>query len=119
MKHALYLVIVMSFFACGQQHIKTVDTEKKTNEVSITSLPFVESDSLILSPGLTYKVLFTEGDTVYNTQKESAPAKGSQDLVVYLPNNGSSTVGKLFVSHESASVNDKLGHGGGATIMAS
>ncbi len=118
MKYTLYIVILISLLACDQQHMQVEDTKETTDSISITHLPFIESDSLILSSELSYKILFAEGDTVYNAEGEAVPAKGLQDLVIYLPKNGSSTVGELFVGHESASLNDKLGHGGGATIMS-
>ena len=117
MKQIIYLVVLINFCACAQEQKKDKEEEKTIHQLNFKNTPFIESDSLVLMNGLSYKVLFKQGDTVLNAANKKAAAKGSHDLVVYLPNNNSSNKGDLFVSHESASTNDQLGHGGGATVM--
>ena len=76
------------------------------------------SDSLIIPEGFKYDVLFTEGiDMVTRADGKSFPAKDDQDMLAYIPIDGSSEHGYLYVSHETKYSNDDLGDGGGATII--
>ena len=70
-----------------------------------------------LPEGFQYKVLFAEGDTVVTNSGIKAPAKGSQDMVVYIPIKGSSKHGYLYVNHEEHKPNALLGDGGGGTVF--
>ena len=58
--------------------------------------------------GFTYKVLFSEGDTVVANSGIHAPAKGSQDMVVYIPIDNSNEHGYLYVNHEEHAPNKLL-----------
>lgn len=118
MKHAINLVLLIGVFACSQQQTKEQQTKGAVAPQSFREVSFTESDSLILSRGLSYTVLFSEGDEVLNHNNETAPAKGVHDMIVFLPEQNSSTKGQLFVSHETSTLSDVLGHGGGATIMS-
>ena len=98
-------------------------TEKKETRENASNIPLcwesispIESDTLTLPKGFTYSVLFQEGDSVVEEGKKY-PAKGDHDLVIFLPKDGSSSKGQLYVGHESGSLNNKLGHGGGASIL--
>src|SRR5687768_17140930 len=75
-----------------------------------------ESGTIVLPQGLTYSVLFSEGDTVLNQRNERSPAKGSHDYNAFL-SEGSSDKGLLYIGHEANKANDYLGDGGGATIV--
>lgn len=76
------------------------------------------SDSLIIPEGFKYDILFTEGsDLVTRADGKKFPAKDDQDMLAYIPIDGSSEHGYLFVSHETRYSNDDLGDGGGATII--
>ncbi len=73
--------------------------------------------TVVLPEGFSYKVLFSEGDTVVTNSDVKAPAKGSQDMVVYIPIKGSSKHGYLYVNHEEHKPNALLGDGGGGTVF--
>ncbi|MBP6731508.1 MAG: DUF839 domain-containing protein [Chitinophagales bacterium] len=73
--------------------------------------------TVTIPEGFTYKVLFSAGDTVVTTTGVHAPAKGSQDMLVYLPINNSSEHGYLYVNHEEHLPNALLGDGGGGTVF--
>lgn len=75
------------------------------------------TDSLIIPSGYSYQILFSEYDTVMNSEGMFAPAKGKHDCVTYIPIDGSSTHGHLVVGHETGTIDDILGDGGGATIL--
>lgn len=112
MKNSLIAVTSIVFLNYGMIKAQNV------SEIELKNLPSTESKSLALMEGLSYKVLFSEFDVVLNKNGDTSKAKGWQDLVIYLPTNNSSTDGQLFVGHETAHTDDKLGHGGGATIMS-
>lgn len=71
--------------------------------------------TLNLVPGLQYQVLFRAGDTVVTSAGKKTTAKGDNDLNLYFPEKGSSEHGHLFIGHETHSVNDISGDGGGAS----
>ncbi len=76
-----------------------------------------ENKTVLLPEGFHYKVLFSEGDTVITNSGIKAPAKGSQDMVVYIPIENSSAHGYLYVNHEEHKPNALLGDGGGGTVF--
>lgn len=67
--------------------------------------------------GYSYTVLFSQGDTVTTNSGLKAPAKGSHDMVVYIPIKHSSQHGYLYVNHEEHLPNKLLGDGGGGTVF--
>ena len=76
------------------------------------------STKTVIAPDhLPYSVLFREGDTVYTQTGQSAPARGSHDFIGYVPIDGSSDHGYLFVNHETTGRNTTLGNGGGMTYF--
>jgi len=93
--------------------------------VEIPFEPFFEAidtsfnnKTLLLPEGYSYKILFTEGrDDVVRADSMSFPAKGSHDMCVYLPIDGSSEHGWLYVGHETRKKDPNLGDGGGGTLM--
>lgn len=75
------------------------------------------NNTVVIPEGFTYKILFSEGDTVLTNSGKKAPAKGSQDMIVYIPINNSSEHGYLYVNHEEHKPNAILGDGGGGTVF--
>lgn len=76
------------------------------------------NDKLLMSPELSWKVLFNGGDSVVipGTDK-MAIQKDKNDFMAYLPVEGSSEHGWLWTNHEVIDAHDELGDGGGATLM--
>lgn len=91
--------------------------DKKESELFKPIAANFNNRTVILPEGFTYKTVFAEGDTVVTATGLRAPAKGSEDLVVYIPIDNSNEHGYLYVSHESHKPNAILGDGGGASIM--
>ncbi len=87
------------------------------------SYPFTAIDTsftnqnLVLPPGFTFDFLFYQSQEVVKNNGQTAPARGTHDFIIYVPNNGSSTDGWLFVNHETADSNTILGDGGGVTTF--
>ena len=73
--------------------------------------------TVLIPDGFKYKVLFSEGDTVVTNSGIHAPAKGSHDMVIYIPIDSSSEHGYLYVNHEEHKPNALLGDGGGGTVF--
>ncbi len=73
--------------------------------------------TISIPPGFHYSVLFSQGDTVVTNNGAKAPAKGSQDMLVYIPIKGSGKHGYLYVNHEEHLLNKLLGDGGGGTVF--
>jgi len=44
-----------------------------------------DNRTVVVPSGFKYQTLFAEGDTVVSINGVKAPAKGSQDLIVYIP----------------------------------
>lgn len=116
MNKIAYFISSLLLVSCSASSNDTELTDTDTSKTTSSVAP-IESDSLTLLSGLSYNVLFSEGDTVITHSKEKFPAKGNHDLVIYLPKEGASHQGQLFVSHETATLNYDLGHGGGATVF--
>lgn len=117
MKYFSLLLLSLTFFGCNSTSQQS--NEPKETEIISPLFPSIvntEGDNLILPSNFIYSILFQEGDSVLE-KGNKYPAKGDQDLVIYLPKEGSSTTGQLFVSHESQTLNSNLGHGGGASIL--
>ena len=87
------------------------------------SYPFTQLDTnfttnfLLLPPGYQFSILFQQNQPVLVGNGPSYPARGVNDYIIYIPNNGSSTSGWLFVNHETTDSNTFLGDGGGATTF--
>lgn len=73
--------------------------------------------TVLIPEGFSYKILFSEGDTVVTNSGIHAPAKGSHDMVVYIPIDNSSEHGYLYINHEEHKPNSLLGDGGGGTVF--
>lgn len=85
---------------------------------------FTEVDSsythntLIVPEGFHVEILFREGlDEVVRADGQKAPAKGSHDMVAFLPDEGNPDKAWLYVSHESRYGDAVLGDGGGGTMF--
>ena len=101
-----FFLLLISRIALGQTYPFTqIDTNFTTQTVQ-------------LPQGFTFTTLFFEGDDVYKNNGQYGPARGVHDYIIYIPNNGSSTNGWLFVSHETSNNNNLFGDGGGATTFA-
>ncbi len=98
------LSILLSGFIHAQVLFKPVDINYNTRTV-------------IIPEKYKYKVLFSEYDTVVTNNGVKASAKGSQDMIVYIPIDNSSEHGYLYVNHEEHIPNKVLGDGGGGTVM--
>jgi uncharacterized protein len=72
---------------------------------------------VLIPEGFKYEPLFCEGDEVVTHDGRTASAKGMADLVIYIPINGSSTHGMMYVGHETRDTSSVLGDGGGGTLM--
>lgn len=115
------MVLLSGLFSCQN---KTLINDKsefigQSNEVEQSSTvrsvePAPRTTKLILPRGVTYQVIFQEGDLV-SGNGDSIPAKGGHDCNVYLPKNA--TEGQLFVGHETRQLDPMLGDGGGATLL--
>ena len=126
MKHLHLLCMtaasICTFFSCAEKKQQSVEAETEKRVYSPhNEWPTIDSTSslerLILPEGFSYTVLFSEGDMVLTKDSIYAPAKNDHDCIVYLPIDGSSTHGKLFVSHETKGIDTLLGDGGGGTVF--
>lgn len=76
------------------------------------------SHEIILPEGFVIQSIFSESDSKVKTKAgEISNSKGYHDMISYIPINGSSKHGFLYVSHETTSSSDILGDGGGGTIF--
>lgn len=87
------------------------------------SYPFTAIDTnfttpyLLLPNGFQYSIVFQQNQNVLVGTNVNRPARGNHDYIIYIPNNGSSTNGWLFVNHETSDSNSFLGDGGGASTF--
>lgn len=121
MKHLFYIVPLAVLLACQNKSVlsdksslvgQIRPTEQSTKVNSIGAAP--RTTRLVLPEGVTYQVIFQEGDLVI-ANGNSVPAKGGHDCNVFLPKNANE--GLLFVGHETRQIDPVLGDGGGATLL--
>lgn len=72
---------------------------------------------LVLPENLKGQVLFRKSDDVVAPDGKPAPAKGKFDFMTYLPLDETGARGYLWVNHETKGSDDRLGDGGGATVL--
>jgi uncharacterized protein len=108
MKTFLFLVLMFAGFlsaAFSQTYpFASLDTNFSTNY-------------LLLPNGYQFSILFQQNMPVTLNNGSTRPSRGTHDFIIYVPSNGSSTSGWLFVNHETADSNTFLGDGGGATTF--
>lgn len=109
-----FLASLLLLTSCGSEEV-TGDGENALFDVVDTS--FSPTELMIPKQGYTYKVLFQEGDKVQAPNGELAKAKGKNDFLAFLPVQGRSNHGILWVNHEVGTTSDALGDGGGATVI--
>lgn len=125
----------VAFFSCSsekkeenkeaQKQVNT--TENVIEETVETTIPLdsfftpvdtsFTTETLIIPEEMKADILFQGGDEVVNKDGVTAPAKEGHDFLAYLPIDGSSTHGWLYVGHETRYANEVLGDGGGATML--
>lgn len=87
------------------------------------SYPFTQLDTnfttttVLLPAGYQHSVIFQQSQPVVLNNGLSYPSRGVNDFIIYIPVNGSSTNGWLFINHETSDSNTFLGDGGGATTF--
>ena len=87
------------------------------------SYPFAALDTnfitnyLLVPPAYQFSIIFQQNQPVVLNNGSQYPSRGVNDYIIFIPNNGSSTNGWLFVNHETADSNTFLGDGGGATTF--
>ncbi len=102
----LAMLFVLALVAFGYQVNKGISFKPVTNTF--------DNQGLVLPEGAQFNLLFAERtDSVITADGKKYPAKGKQDYLAYLPINGSSEHGYIYVNHESRMANDDLGDGGG------
>jgi secreted PhoX family phosphatase len=107
MNNYLYLLIILLFISL-----------RSHAQIPFNPIPVDYSgNNLLLPSGLKYDVIYREGDTVVNLQGNKTRAKDNNDFNAYIPINGSSEHGYLYVGHESTDTNSVIGDGGGGTVM--
>jgi len=81
--------------------------------------PNFNTQGVTIPKGFSLDILFQERtDSVITKSGIKYPAKGNQDYVTYLPINGSSEHGYVYVSHEVDRIaNTALGDGGGGSFF--
>lgn len=109
----LKLSLQLVFLFC----ITSCNTNNQTNELFKPVAINYNNRTVIIPEGFKYKVLFSEGDTVITNSGIHAPAKGSHDMVIYIPIDSSSEHGYIYVNHEEHKPNALLGDGGGGTVF--
>lgn len=105
--------------ACNLSTKRNTNIEKKSenqNTLFQPVQPAEDTQGLILPEEFQYDILFAEGDTV-KTTSGIGNAKGNHDLIIYLPIQGSSEHGHLYVSHETLTADPITGDGGGGTML--
>jgi len=135
MKNTLFILSVLAISCSSGPDTETVSAQSSdTVQVQLQETLIPESQEvaalfesidtnfnsmdLLLPEGFKYDLLFTEArDKVTRADGKKFPAKGNHDLCVYVPIDGSSTHGYLYVGHEDRYVNADLGDGGGGTVF--
>ena len=102
----LFFLCLFALVACS--------TPEKPSKGFITHR---DKGPLELDEGYSFSILFQEKDSIWLHDSIVTLAKGNHDLISYIPINGNSEHGQLFISHEIITINPVLGDGGGATLF--
>ena len=126
------IIKIFAFFllvACSARSNSEIDIIEKENfeyakQEIVKEELFKEIDScytskeIILPEGFVIQSIFSQADSKIKTKTgQMSRSKGFHDMISYIPINGSSKHGFLFVSHETTGANSILGDGGGGTIF--
>ena len=122
MKNARFLIFGFGFLVLAFSLKAQKQATKTTLAAGVTVVPGLDTNfttrKLILNePLFHYEILFSEGDPVEMPDKSTAPARGKHDFLQYIPIEGSSEHGWLWVNHEELRPHPKLGFGGGASLL--
>lgn len=140
MKFILISILAVILISCAESVKETKEVITEVEEGGFDSIVHVEdvvretftpldsffvgidtnftTQKLLIPENLDVKILFTEKlDQVVNHLGVSAPAKKDHDMITYLPIDGSSEHGWLYIGHETRYRDDVLGDGGGATMF--
>jgi len=109
MKNRYLIFLPLLLIACNSN-----DNIKEKKKFPTVAPPLHKSD-LVINPHFHVSIVFSQGDTVYNSEGITAPAKGKHDCSVFIPDENNTNKGTLFIGHETTKPNDLLGDGGGAT----
>ncbi|MCX6200244.1 MAG: DUF839 domain-containing protein [Bacteroidetes bacterium] len=109
-----FLILLVAFMLFG---ISSCQTKHQSFDIFKPVAINYNNRTVLIPEGFKYKVLFSEGDTVVMNSGTHAPAKGSHDMVIYIPIDSSSEHGYIYVNHEEHKPNALLGDGGGGTIF--
>ena len=98
------------------------DTTKEVKPILKADLfkeitPDFRTQEPILPEGYTFDILFKEKELIKRFDGKMVPAKGNHDMCQYIPINGSSEHGYLYVSHETKRTDTNLGDGGGGSMF--
>lgn len=131
----LQIGILLMAVSCGDNENSAQQTTETSAVDSVEVIDIVETtvplDSLfkevdtsyshnvlIVPEGLNVQILFREKlDEVVREDGVKGPAKGSFDMLTFMPSADNQNKGWLYVSHESRYGDEILGDGGGATMF--
>lgn len=121
MRAAYLLPCLLPFlFSCGGSPEQPVAATEPTDSFSLFK-PIAsnfDNRTVILPEGFTYDILYTATlDSVERADGQKFPAREYADFTAYIPIDGSSEHGYLYVNHESKNLDDNLGDGGGGAVL--
>lgn len=110
----------LSLYACNNnQQAPTDNTTIETPKGLFTPIASnFAVNSVVIPEGMSYDVLFVgQVDSVERADGQRFPAKEYADYIGYLPIDGSSEHGYLYINQETKGWDDKLGDGGGGSVL--
>lgn len=116
MRKELYFIIAIAI-AFGISACKNDKQGINSNDLFEAVAPNFNTQIPLMPKGFEYQILFSTGDTVFTNDGTTSPAKSKHDFVTYIPIDGSSVHGWLYVGHESHDTNSVLGDGGSGTVF--
>lgn len=112
------LAILPVALACNNPKQEVVENSEVAFDLFTPVEESYTTQTVLLPEGFTYQVLFRQKlDEVTKADGSKHPAKGKHDFTAYMPIDGSSEHGYLYVNHESHKIDDGLGDGGGGTVF--
>lgn len=116
-----FLLALPLLYSCGggNEQSAPIATEPVDSFSLFTPIASNFDNRTVLIPeGFKYDILYTAiTDSVERADGKRFPARNYADFTAYIPINGSSDHGYLYVNHESKDLNDHLGDGGGGAIL--
>lgn len=115
---AVLFLFAMILGACTDDPQTTDNVQPVVERFVSLDTNFRSKSPILPPPPLKFSVIFAEGDLLAKADGSTAPAKGRNDFLGFIPNANDANKAWLWCNHEASGSNDDLGDGGGGSLIS-